>query len=698
MLPPAVMQTTQKTILNLFAPGITLCLIALLAGCTPPERTALEEGSRLLAAGKAQAALVELNNAFEFISKNDELKRSPKIMGHLHNQLGLAHQELYRDNSKTNHYFKAYQAYRFTTTNQNTPTTLKQRAHQNLAWLYLERYHWNSNLAAFRANAGKAADEYNKLRIEVGDDKFEQWLEKGVAEFHSGQYTAARESFRKAGRQDATALNALGILAAVENRHEAAAQYFEEASGVDAENPQLKLHLAIALQSMEQYQSALEAYQAYLSATPDSAAKKEQVKTLVTELEEYLKPEPKPEPKEEPVEEKPEEVAVVEPIEPERPKEEEKPEAKPVEVAVKEEPEEAVAPTEPKEENPTEPEVAVVPAEVKQQEPKEAPEEAPVEEPITEPAEVVIVEPPSVEPTEVIAVEPVEPKEELPVPVAKPEETVVPEEAPAEPESGTEVAVEEPPVKPAEVIEPAEPDEEATPKKKWTDRLNPARWFGGRNKDKADGQVNWKSRTPLPTIPTPKPVAPASTNATARVVNVLPTAVAYPRYAYLHPALPKAGDRQVAKTYFDDGAKAQKRKEWQRAKAAYLQASKSDPAWFEAQCELGQAAYYTGETGLALQAFENALAIDPNDGPARFNFAMSLKQGTYYADAAKELETYLQFDPNSVRAHLEAANLYAERLHDVAKAAIHYKRVIGLKPEHPQAVDIRYWLIRNKAN
>ena len=99
--------------------------------------------------------------------------------------------------------------------------------------------------------------------------------------------------------------------------------------------------------------------------------------------------------------------------------------------------------------------------------------------------------------------------------------------------------------------------------------------------------------------------------------------MAYPRYAYLHPALPKAGDRQVAKTYFDDGAKAQKRKEWQRAKAAYLQASKSDPAWFEAQCELGQAAYYTGETGLALQAFENALAIDPNDGPARFNFAMS---------------------------------------------------------------------------
>ena len=198
-------------------------------------------------------------------------------------------------------------------------------------------------------------------------------------------------------------------------------------------------------------------------------------------------------------------------------------------------------------------------------------------------------------------------------------------------------------------------------------------------------------------IPAPKPVKPAATNK-VRVVNVLPTAVAYPRYSYLHPALPKAGDRQVAKTFFDDGTKAQQIKEWQRAKAAYLQAAKADPAWFEARFKLGQAAYYTGETGLALQAFENALSIDPNDGPARFNFAMSLVQGTYYADAAKELETFLQFDPNNVQAHLEAGNLYADKLFDVAKAAIHYKRVIGLNPEHPQAVNMRYWLIRNKVN
>ena len=682
MLPPAVMQTTQKRLLNMVAPGIALCLIVILAGCTPPERTALENGSRLLAVGNAADALVELDRALDFISKNEELKRSPKIMGHLHNQLGLAHQELFRKskNSDTNHYFQAYQAYRFTTTN-NSPAELKQHAHENLAWLYLERYHWDSDEAAFRINAGKAADEFEKLRVRLGDDKFSHWLEKGVAEFHAVRLSLGRESFRKAGGQDSIALNGLGVLAHVEQRYETAAEYFDKASLVDAKDARSRLNKAIALQSAGQYQAALDSYHAYLNTVPDSDEKKVKVRTLVAGLEEYLKPESEPEPKEEPVEEKPAEVAVVEPAEPEKPREEE-PEPKPVE---------AVTPAEPMEETPTEPVVAVTPDKVIL--PKEKPE------PKGESAEVIVIDPPVEEPEvvtpkpdEVVVIELEEPNG-LPVPEAKPAETLVPEESPKEPgaEPGTEVAVVEPPV------EPAAPEETEKPKRKWTDRLNPARWFGGQKKDKTDGQISWKSSTPLPTIPAAKPVAPASTNAT-RVVNVLPTAVAYPRYAYLHPALPKAGDRQVAKTYFDDGAKAQKSKEWQRAKAAYLQATKSDPAWFEARFKLGQAAYYTGETSLALQSFENALSIDPNDGPARFNFAMSLVQGTYYADAAKELETFLQFDPNNIQAHLEAANLYAEKLYDVAKAAIHYKRVIGLNPEHPQAVNIRYWLIRNKAN
>ena len=706
MLPPVAMQTTKKPAYKFVDQGIALCLFVLLAGCTPPEKTSLEKGSQLLKDGQPEKALIELKRAFDFISNNEELKQNPKIMGHLHNQIGFAHQTLFGANSKTNHYSLAKQSYLFTITNSSTPPVLKQSAHLNLAWLYLERYNWMDNLSAFRENAKRAADEFEKLRISVTDEKFNYWFEKGTIESLVGRYSSARESFKKIGDQDARALNGLGVLAArIDGRYEAAIGYFEGAVDADAKNPEAYLHLAISRQALGQYQGALDAYKAYLSIAPESSEKKVQVNGLAEGLEAYLKPEPKEEPvigKSEQVSEA--EVKVNEKIDPK-------------EVIEKEKPKEVVASTDPEEVIETEkPEEVVASAD-----PKVAAEISKEEQ-----GEIVVIEPPVEE--EMVKVIPSDPKASLPVPeVRLPENDLDDQEqlgslkkeskpeAVADTDSNESDEAEQPKKKWTDRLNPVrwfdkeskhkavadtdsnESDEAEQPKKKWTDRLNPVRWFDGGEKKKANEQLTWKSRTPLPELPLAKPTAAASTNA-VRVASLLPTAVAYPRYTYLHPPLPKAGDRQVAKTYLDDGSKAQKSQEWQRAKAAYLEASKADPAWFEARFKLGQASYYTGETSLALQSFENALSIDPNDGPARFNFAMSLVQGNYYAEAAIELETFLQFDPNSIQGHLEVGKLYAEKLRDFEKAAIHYKRAIGLNPEHPEAVNMRYWLIRNKAN
>ena len=684
MLTPVAVQTTKKPAHKFIDQGIALCLFALLTGCTPPEKTSLENGSQLLKDGKPEKALIELKRAFDFISNNEELKKNPKIMGHLHNQMGFAHQTLFsRDNNKTNHYSLARQAYLFTITNSSTPPVLKQNAHINLAWLYLERYDWRDNLSAFRENAKRAADEFDKLRVSVTDENFNYWFEKGSIESLAGRYTSAKESFKKIGDQDAKALNSLGVLAAkIDGRYEAAIGYFESAIDVDEKKPESYLHLAISRQALGQYQGALDAYKAYLSIVPESIEKKIQVNALVEGLEAYLKPEPKEEPvlekseevtkvevnpKEEPLEEKPEEVTKVEVNPKEEPLEEKPEEVTKVEVNPKEEP---------SEEKPEE-----VIASTDQQKVTEVSKE--------EQGEIVVIEPPMEE--EIVEVISSDPKVSLPLPEVKLSDKNLEDKEQSETsnkDSKLEVVLN---------TDSKESIEAEKSKKKWTDRLNPVRWFDGDEKKKANEQLTWKSRTPLPEMPVTKPLAKASTNS-VRVASLLPTAVAYPRYTYLHPALPKAGDRQVAETYLDDGSKAQKSKEWQRAKAAYLEAVKADPAWFEARFKLGQASYYTGETSLALQSFENALSIDPNDGPARFNFAMSLVQGNYFAEAANELETFLQFDPNNIQAHLEVGKLYAEKLRDIEKAAIHYKRAIGLDPEHPEAVNMRYWLIRNKAN
>ena len=77
---------------------------------------------------------------------------------------------------------------------------------------------------------------------------------------------------------------------------------------------------------------------------------------------------------------------------------------------------------------------------------------------------------------------------------------------------------------------------------------------------------------------------------------------------------------------------------------------------------------------------------------ARYNFALALQASGYPLDAADELKKLLVLNPNEVRAHLALANLCAQSLHDIPQAREHYVKVLDLQPNHPQAVDIRFWL------
>ena len=632
------MRTTQNPTDRIGRLLAAFCLVAALAGCTPHEQKALEDGSHLLAAGKTADALVQLQAAFKGIERHPNLKTNLVVVGKLYNQLGLAHQILSKNKTgaaKTGELREAKKWFDLAIEKGGQGSRIQ--AYENRAWLHLEVEEWE-----------EAANDLGSLLITTSGAKspnhvFDLWLEKGIAEYGAKRIVDAKESFNRIPN-DPLAQNNLGNIAWSQKKNAAAADHFERAIALDKNKKHTTAlrNLGAVRQELKQYPEALKAYRAYNDLVPADS----DISDLVESLEEYLKPDPIPEP-----------VAQVEP-EPEL-KEELKPEPVVAEVT----------PEEP------EPEPVVI---------VEPPTEEPESEP--EPEPVVIVEPPTEEPEpEVVTV--VEPAP-LPVPEANPEEAVTPAE-PSEPE-------------PTQVITQVQPPK---PAKDWKQRVNPANWFKNDEEEmiakpkKTKSQISWRSTTPVPTtpLPSPKPLASASTNA-VKVASVLPSAVAFPRYKYLNPALPNSGDRQVAKTYFDDGDGAQKREEWQRAKAAYLEAAKADPAWFDARFELGQAAYYTGDTDLALQAFEYALAILPNDGPARFNFGMSLVQGNYYAAAARELETFLQFDPDNAQAHFEAGRLYAQKLNDVARAAVHYKRVIGLKPGHPQAVTIRYWLIRNKTN
>jgi tetratricopeptide (TPR) repeat protein len=243
-------------------------------------------------------------------------------------------------------------------------------------------------------------------------------------------------------------------------------------------------------------------------------------------------------------------------------------------------------------------------------------------------------------------------------------------------------------------------------------RLNPVNWFRSSAPEKKYDEHgvtplpepdSSKPTNPAPLLPSkasPPPVTPVPTSAPP-VVEAKPVKMVQPappassRYAYLSPHKPEPGDRRTATGAFTRAREYEQDARWLDALKAYQQAAATDPDWFEAQYNFGVLSYRLRNFQQSLAAFEMALAIRPDSVDARYNFALALKAAGYAPDAVHELEKIVKANPNEARAHLALGNLYAQQLHDVARARQHYLKVLALDPANSQATDIQFWLSSN---
>jgi tetratricopeptide (TPR) repeat protein len=158
---------------------------------------------------------------------------------------------------------------------------------------------------------------------------------------------------------------------------------------------------------------------------------------------------------------------------------------------------------------------------------------------------------------------------------------------------------------------------------------------------------------------------------------------------------PTSANHAQAERLFAEGRRAQQAHSLTDAINSYRAATEQDPAYFEAFYNLALTAGETGDSQAALAAYESALAIRPDSLDARYNLSLMLKQNNDFARAASELERLLQKYPNDTRSQLALGNLYAQQLHDPAKARQHYLKVLQTDPHNPQADKIRFWLTSN---
>jgi tetratricopeptide (TPR) repeat protein len=193
--------------------------------------------------------------------------------------------------------------------------------------------------------------------------------------------------------------------------------------------------------------------------------------------------------------------------------------------------------------------------------------------------------------------------------------------------------------------------------------------------------------TPLPSSSSEPPSKP--------VALIQPATPAFPRYLYLSPRKPVAGNRAAASGAFTRARESEQSSHWTDALEWYRQAAAADASWFEAQYNYGVLACRLGDYSAALPAYETALAIKPGSVDARYNFALALKAAGYMLDAEVELKKIVAAHPNDARAQLALGNLYSQQLHDPAQARWRYLKVLELDPHNPQATDIRFWLSAN---
>lgn len=172
----------------------------------------------------------------------------------------------------------------------------------------------------------------------------------------------------------------------------------------------------------------------------------------------------------------------------------------------------------------------------------------------------------------------------------------------------------------------------------------------------------------------------------ASVTNAIATASA---------SQPKAGDRKAAEVELARGQKEQSAKRLAEALQFYRRAVSLDESYFEAHYCLGLVAFELRSFKLATTAWQDALALRPDSGDARYNYALTLKADNRFKEAAGELEKLLALHPDEARAHLTLGILYADPVRDIPRARQHYQRVLQLDPRNPQAEAIRYWLVAN---
>jgi tetratricopeptide (TPR) repeat protein len=109
----------------------------------------------------------------------------------------------------------------------------------------------------------------------------------------------------------------------------------------------------------------------------------------------------------------------------------------------------------------------------------------------------------------------------------------------------------------------------------------------------------------------------------------------------------------------------------------------------------GTRAFERRNHAYAIEAYEHALAINPNHRDSRFNLALALRQRDHLRDAARELETLLTQNKSDLPTLFQLGELYSGPLQRPVRTREIYQQIIQRHPEAIEASTARRWMQAN---
>jgi tetratricopeptide (TPR) repeat protein len=137
------------------------------------------------------------------------------------------------------------------------------------------------------------------------------------------------------------------------------------------------------------------------------------------------------------------------------------------------------------------------------------------------------------------------------------------------------------------------------------------------------------------------------------------------------------------------------RNTWAEAMDAYEHALAIDPQLVEALINLGTLHYEQGDFEKAAESFRRAVELDPENALAQFNLGSLLEELGQLEPARGHLRQAVRLDPSYADAHYNLA-FVCEKLGAYAEARQHWQRYVELDPSSPWCTYARQRLAKRR--